>query len=1161
MALHFQFHTEKGFKMLKEFKPKHIIHDYAQLAIRNPKKVLMFWGIIFVMMATFVAIYPQIKLDPGFKNMIMSNDQDKSFNSETKNIFGDDEFVVVAIENPDGIFNTNTLNLIRDISESVLAVEGVREVYSVTNISNIRGQDGSLDMSDLITKLPNNEIEIQKAISDLNNNPTYLNNIISTNKNVAGINIELEPDYLDESARGAIVKNIFKAIQSSINENKDKEAVYFAKNKFNSEETEIFSIWNTANFVLAKFDGILNPDELHDSSKKIIIENIFKPLQLETNEIRENVYVTGFPVASYLGGIYMLWDMAKFVIICSALLIAIMCMIYRNLIGVISTMFVAMIGVVSTYGLMSFFGIKVSMPLSSLMVFVMALGMEYSLYVTYAYIEAVLKEHKNNKEIRDKKQILSDAIWNVRSPVMLSSLTTCIGFLSMWINPVPELAKMGLLLAFGTITVGVAALTITPAILTLKDFPIDPNRPPNKFIGKIISGVSRSTDKRPRFHLAVMGLVMGFAIMGWTMLSHDTDAMQYFKKDADISVAEKFVRSELGGTTYLQAVIKANEIDAFKKPENLIKLEEIQKYAEANPAITRTISHADNLKLINRAMNEGQQAYYTIPQSEELIKQYLLLVTDPEDFRWMIDDDYQTANILLRLNTMSAAKLKETEKEIETYMGRVFNEFETNLVGTNLLVHRAFDEMATSMISSLGQALVAIFVVLLIVFRSVKLASLALIANFIPVALIYAILGWIGNPLDPPAAITGAISLGIAIDDTIHFFKNWRRHMDLNGQDSALAVKNTLEDIGKPMILSTLVVAFGFGVMLFSQYGTLVWMAIMLCVASLSALLSDLILTPALLRLTDGEMLKQPNKEDQAILEEALAGKDSSFTPLITDLDLYTDEQIHNMKAYDVFALTGMNVIRHAGTKGTRRLLYELDIKPGMKILELGSGKGDVSIYIAKKYNADVTGVDISPYMIEISKQKAFVHNATDICKFSKSSGLKLDLKDNYFDVVIMESLAMYVDVDELMTEINRVLKPKGKLGFTDWVWAFEPSDDVDNLFCQIGCSCNIGDVKFYTHDGWNEKITANGFNIKQSELAPFEFFSIKRMIDDEGGWELLKIFSRIFSRKAITQKLISIMRHLIRFDGWTKVIFVVAEKPVSKPISVPPPNEYKKSA
>jgi uncharacterized protein len=1148
-------------KMLKKFNPREIINDYAQVSIRNPKKVLISWGILLFMMATFVAIYPQIKLDPGFKNMIMSNDRDRSFNTETKNTFGDDEFIVVAVENPKGIFNKNTLQLIRQISESVLDVNGVREVYSITNISNIRGRNDVLDMSDLITTLPDDEKGFNKVINDLNNNPSYLNNVISANKKVAGINIELDAEYLDESARGTVVKDVFKAIQSAINNNKDKEAIYFAKNKHGSQETEIFSVWNTVNFVLAQFNDELNPDGLQDSTKQIIIENIFEPLQLQTNEIRENVYATGFPVASYLGGIYMLLDMAKFVMICSLLIIAFMWLIFRNTIGIISTMFVAMIGVVSTYGLMSFLGIKVSMPLSALMVFVMALGMEYSLYVTYAYIEATLKEYEKDKVIRDKKQILSDAMWNVRGPVLLSSLTTCIGFLSMWLNPVPELAKMGALLAFGTMTVSIAALTVIPAIFTLKDFPVNPERPPNPLLGKVISGISASTEKRPRFHLAIMGMVMGFAVMGWTMLSHDTDAMQYFKKDADISVAERFVRSELGGTTYLQAVIKASEIDAFKKPENLKKLEQVQIFAEENPAISRTISHVDNIKLINRAMNDGNESFYSIPESEALIKQYLLLVTDPEDFRWMIDDDYQTANILLRLNTMSAAKLKATEKEIETYMGRVFSDYETNLVGTNLLVHRAFDEMATSMISSLGMALVAIFIVLLVVFRSFKLACLALIANFIPVALIYAILGWIGHPLDPPAAITGAISLGIAVDDTIHFFKNWRRHMDLNGQDSALAVQNTLKEIGKPMILSTLAVAFGFGVMLFSQYGTLVWMAIMLCVASLSALLSDLLLTPALLRLTNGDVLSQPTKADRSIIEEALASEDSSFSPMITDLDLYTDEQVASMKAYDLFALTGMNVIRHAGAKGTRRLLYELDIKPGMKVLELGSGKGDVSIYTAKKYGAEVTGIDISPYMIEISKQKAHIHDVTDICNFTKACGLKLAQDDNSFDIVIMESFAMYVDVDQLMSEVYRVLKPKGRLGFTDWVWTIDPSAELDNLFCQVGCNCNIGDVKFYSQDGWNNKLETAGLDINQSELTPFEFFSLKRMIDDEGGWRLVKIFARIFSRKAIAAKLVSIMSHLTRFDGWTKVIFIIAEKPETEKSNLPSPTYYKKSA
>lgn len=772
--------------MSKATKTKKVGESILDLSISNPDKVLYVWLSFVMLMICSIAFFPGLKLDPGFKNMIMSNDPDKALNKEAKSMFGDDEIIVIALENKAGIFSLESLNKIDRISRAVLDIEGVKDVRSVTDIDNIRDENGALNVDDLIVDMPTSESEVRIIERLASRNHTYANNIISEDNTVAGINIELDPTYEDEAERG------------------------------------------------------------------LIVEQVIKLVELEQARGPETIYITGFPVASYFGSKYMLEDMLLFAIVCGFIIVGLMWLIYRNIVGIVATMFVSMLGVLGVYGLMALLGIKVSMPLSSMMIFVMALGMEYSLYVAYAYVEKVYSNDDPKNALSNHKKTLKGALADVRGPVLISVITTAVAFLSMWSNPVPELAKMGLFLGFGAVLVGLAAITVIPAFISRYHFSLDPKKKPNPFVSQAMDKIARSTTASPKKHLFIMLVIVGLAMTGWSKLSHDTNAMEYFKEDASVRIGDEFVTKHLGGTTFLQAVIETTQNDTFKVPSNLKKLEKIQLFTETLPHVTKTFSHADNIKLINLAMNDDDSEYFSIPDNQDLISQYLLL-TDIEDFHWVVDEDHRNASVLIRLDTKSAATLKDIERKVEDRLQTLFPEFKTNVVGTNLLVHRAFDEMATSMLISLGQALIAIWFVLIFVFKSIRLASLAIISNAIPVALIYAILGWLGKPLDPPAAVTGAIALGIAIDDTVHFFKTWQRQMELNGQDSKLAVRETLSKIGRPMVLSTLVMGFGFAVMLLSQYGTLVWMAVMLCAAAVSALIADLFVTPAILSLVPGE--------------------------------------------------------------------------------------------------------------------------------------------------------------------------------------------------------------------------------------------------------------------------------------------------------------------
>lgn len=772
---------------------------YPRVLLQKPKLVLTAWLLLLASMVVFVALWPQISINPTLKTMIMPADPDLAMDGESKQVFGDDEILIIAVAHPDTIINIETLTKIDRITRKVEEIEGVRDVLSMTRADNIRDRDGTLDTDDLIEELPENAEDLQRIVEEVDANPTYVNTIISEDKKVAAITVEMSLDYSSTEERARITQAVLAITEA------------------------------------------------------------------EAKSGAEKIHVTGFPVSSYFGGIYMITDMGIFTGVASFLLIVILWIIFRNKQGIVFTLLVGALGVATVYGIMSLSDTAVTMPLSSLIVFIMALGMEYSIYVAYAYITQVRKERAASGPPRDRVEILASALDTVTGPVLLSSLTTMTGFLSMLSNPVFSLVLMGFYLAIGTVVVGLASLTLVPALIALWPFEVKERKgSKRRFIDRMASKLGSHSANNPIKAFLVMTTILILAVIGWLNMSMDTDAMNYFKRHDKIRIDEELVRARMGGTTYLQAVIASGERDTFKEPENLRKLAELQEFAESLPNVTKALSQADNVRLLHRALR-GENDAYTVPDRKAAIEQLLLLHNEPDDFRLVVDMEYQWANVMIRMNTMSSSRMRVVERDLEAKMRELFPDMKVNLVGTTLLAHRAFDKIASSMITGLLIACGAIWLIMCFAFRSIKLGSLAIIPNVLPIAIIYSVLGWIGKPLDPPTAVTGALVLGIAVDDTVHFFKTWQRWCLAGAESSRRAVISTLDEIGRPMVMSSIVLAFGFGVLILSRYEVLLWVGAMLCIASVVGIVCDLVLTPAILALTGkGTATTGKSKSDEA---------------------------------------------------------------------------------------------------------------------------------------------------------------------------------------------------------------------------------------------------------------------------------------------------------
>jgi predicted RND superfamily exporter protein len=753
------------------------------LPLTRPKAVLLAWLGVIMVMAGLIAIYPRVQLNPTFKSMIMRDDPDRALDAKAKETLGDDEMIVVAVENPKGVFDIPTLAYVDRLTSEIEKITGVRKVYSLTRADDIRGAGGTIRADHLIAELPKTQEDLTRLERDAVANPLFVNMIFSPDKTVAGINVELKTGHsTDDDAQ--TTKRIYQIIDEAAS---------------------------------------------------------VRPAGVRT-------HLSGFPIASYLGASYMISDMVTFSAASVIVLILISFLVLRSWHGVAFTMFVAMASVAVTYGAMATFGIKITMPLSAVMPFMVAIGMEYSVYVAFAYQHAL----QNGEPGRDRRLALAEAFADVRFTVVMSAACTAAAFGSSITHPVADLKIQGIFLALGTLTCCLAALTIIPAWIALWPFPVPPKgKIQHRRLQELIDAIGRLDTRRPIMVVTGLVALCGIGVLLMTRMSSDTDAFQYFRSSSAIYQDDQFIRQHMAGDTIIPVVVTTDQVDAFKDPTNLEKLDRVAKYAATLPHVTKVVSHADHIKLMNQALQGGGEESYKLPATKAAIEQYLLLHNQPDDFHMWIDPDYRTASVLLRLDTMSSTVLRDTDAKMRACIRRELPGFRGGAVGTTLLAHRAFDTMAVSTLTGLGTATLFIFAIMVIGFRSFKLGLLSLIPTLPPALMVYATLPLIGHPLDPPTSVTGAIALGIAIDDTTWFLRTWLGLRKAPGVDGAAAVSRTLSAIGRPMVLSSAVLGSGFAIMLVSRYGVLRWLGVMMAIVAFWSIFWDVFCTPTIVRLFD----------------------------------------------------------------------------------------------------------------------------------------------------------------------------------------------------------------------------------------------------------------------------------------------------------------------
>ena len=591
----------------------------------------------------------------------------------------------------------------------------------------------------------------------------------------------------------------------------------------------------TAAIIVYAYD---RPDD--EGYRKNLMHKCMEVLR-ENNDSDTKFWVAGWTSTNLYLSQYLKEDMALFIPLTYLLIGMCVFAFFRN--GWLTLLAVLNISVCmgSTMGLFYLCGIALNNVTTIVPPLIMALALCDTVHI-FTHMEKDLLDRFKNK-----KGALYHVLESVLVPCFLTTFTTAVGFISLCVSdlaPIREFAFMasaGMVFEFLFSFFFLVPLMLFFSPEKLFVYQKEQNRGA-AFLETIVAFVK----KNAKSIVAVSTVLMVVSAWFASSIHVETNLLEFFKKTSPVRKSLSHIEKRLSGIATLDISLKAKEPDALLRPENLLIMDEIQTYISLQPSVDVTLSFVDFIKDINESFHNENKAFYTIPDSRDLISQYMLLY-DSEDISEFINSDYSHGRISVRLHEYSSAAQKKLVFNIRDHIsGMGKNDLDIVVTGRAVEDVNTIDALVDGQVTSMLLAGTIIFGVIFFALRSFSIGLLSFIPNLFPIVINFGIMGALGIPLNTATSLISAVAIGIAVDDTIHFLFEYKS-LRASGMSIDLSVERTIDKKGRAILTSSLILCIGFGVMVFSRFIPIVNFGSLSAVIMITAVIGDLIVLPSVL--------------------------------------------------------------------------------------------------------------------------------------------------------------------------------------------------------------------------------------------------------------------------------------------------------------------------
>ncbi|MCX7768216.1 MAG: efflux RND transporter permease subunit [Flavobacteriales bacterium] len=559
-------------------------------------------------------------------------------------------------------------------------------------------------------------------------------------------------------------------------------------------------------------------------------------------------HVSGMPYIRTVSTIRARREINLFVLLAALVTIIVLIILFRSPAEVIIPLMNVGLALIWSRGLMHILGYEITMLTGLLPPLLIVIGVPNAVYL-------ITKYHIECGRIQDKIKALEKVVQRTGTAILLTNVTTAIGFLSFTITGSQSLVEFGVL---ASLNVGLLfVLTIVFIPIAFSFLP----KPGSASTAHLKKRLSQATvrnliliSQHGRawvYGLSLLALVI--SILGITRIQVEgtvtDDLPRHDRTISDLRFFERY----FGGVMPLEILIKTpQEGGVWKSPRLWKKMETLQNHLREMGMTSRAFSVVDLIKFTNQAFYNGNPDHYQLPNQFD--RAFILDYLKPEQSRNtllknLVDSSGSLARISLQIEDLKATTLLSIKKDIETHLASEFppEDYKTIVTGGSIIFAKGTRYLARNLLYSMALAVVVIALLMALLFRQVKMVVISLIPNVLPLVFTAGLMGIAGIPLKPSTMLAFGIALGIAVDDTIHFLSRYRQEMRLEGPHARSAVVVALRETGLSMAYTSIILFFGFSVFILSEFGGTKALGMLVSFTLLAAMFTNLFLLPALL--------------------------------------------------------------------------------------------------------------------------------------------------------------------------------------------------------------------------------------------------------------------------------------------------------------------------
>jgi len=803
---------------------------YKNSIIEKPKFTLL---ILVILLLNFGYFAKDFQLDASSDTLLLENDPDLKYLREVNAKYGSKDFLVLTYTPKNNLLASDTIKNLTNLKNDLINLNWANNVITILDVPLLKNNDDSLaERIKNFKTLSSEDADKERGFDEIINSPIYKEFIISKDGKTSGILVYIKTDkklsdlirtknnYLDKRDKDELTSEDKKEYKKFLKEYDNYKKSYNQKNHQNINEIRA---------IIKKYE---NTAKIHLGGIPMIADDMM-------TYIKNDIVVFGAGVFLFI--VCTLW------------------FVFRSLLWVFIPLLSCFFSVLIMVGLLGLIGWKVTVISSNFIALMLILTMAMNIHMSVRYLQF----KKENPNISNSEAILWTAgkmFW----PILYTVLTTICAFLSLIFSGIKPIIDFGWMMTIGLLVSLSITFTLLPVILNILSKDNANYKDEKKSI--ITSFLSKVAQKNTKTIFVSTFLVIIVSIIGITKLEVENSFINYFDKKTEIYKGMKLIDDELGGTTPLDVIIKFPDKEKTEKTDDdfdgwddeekddakywfsrskIDRITQVHDYLDNLQAVGKVISFASMVR-VAEDLNEGKELqgleigvlYTKIPDSikKEIIDPYISIENNEARISLRVLDSKKD----LRRNEL----IKKINYDLENKLGLKREEFK--LAGVLILFNNLLQSLFKSQILTLGIVMAGITIMFLILFRNITLSLIGVVPNFLAAFFILGIIGLLEIPLDMMTITIAAITIGIAVDNSIHYIYRFKEEFKkTNNYNQTL--EKCHSTVGVAILNTSITIVFGFSILVLSNFIPTIYFGIFTGIAMLLAMISVLTLLPKLI--------------------------------------------------------------------------------------------------------------------------------------------------------------------------------------------------------------------------------------------------------------------------------------------------------------------------